>query len=402
MNVLQINTADTKGGAGKVAYCLNNELVKRGHKSSLLVSRKYSRNKNVKLIRPDWDWRRRIFKKLTYYLANDLDLFPSGQIFKMPEFKSADIIHCHNLHSNYFNLNTLEKISAVKPVVWTFHDMWPLTAHCAHSFNGVLKNNGFFTCPALDIYPPIAWHNEKYLEGKKTKIYANSNFYIVAPSKWLAEKVSQSILKNKLLSVIYNGIDGSVFKPYNKQECRQSLNLPAGKKIILIVAKRGQLNPWKGGNWAQETIKAFKDSPGIFFVDLGGDANFNTDKVKTVSFLNNQEILAKYYSAADMLLYPSLADNCPLVVLEAMACGLPIVSFNTGGIPELVEHKINGYIAEYKNQKDMETSVKYLLNLPPWEIEKIKQYSINKIKNGFTVEKMTDQYIRLYETILNK
>ena len=68
----------------------------------------------------------------------------------------------------------------------------------------------------------------------------------------------------------------------------------------------------------------------------------------------------------------------------------------------MVEHKINGYIAEYKNQKDMETSVKYLLNLPPWEIEKIKQYSINKIKNGFTVEKMTDQYIRLYETILNK
>ncbi len=321
----------------------------------------------------------------------------------MPEFKNADIIHCHNLHTNYFNLKMLTKISAIKPVVWTFHDMWPITAHCAHSFDGELKESGFFTCPSLDIYPPIAWHNEKYLEKKKSIIYAKSNFHITTPSEWLANKVRQSILKDKPISVIYNGIDISVFNPLSRSDLtklRFDLNLPQDKKIILVVAKRGQSNPWKGGNYAQEIMKAFMDNPEVFFVDLGGDKNQTTDKIKTVSYINNEGILAKYYSAADMLLYPSLADNCPLVVLEAMACGLPIVSFNTGGILELVEHKINGYIARYKDTNDLKNGVEYLLNLPPQEIEKMRQYSINKIKSGFTIEKMADQYVEVYKSLL--
>ena len=412
MNILQINTADTKGGASKIAYGLKNELSKRGHRLTLLVSRKYAKDDmDVILIRPENNLRRRILKKMTYFLANDLNLFPSGHIFKMPEFKNADIIHCHNLHTNYFNLGTLEKISALKPVVWTFHDMWPITAHCAHSFNGKLKENGFFTCPSLDIYPPIAWHNEKYLEKRKSKIYKNSNFHIVTPSKWLANKVRQSILKDKSVSVIYNGIDANIFKPLGSDinKLRFDLNLPTDKQIILIIAKGGQSNPWKGGNYAQEVIKAFIDkstrvgsnSDTLFFVDLGGDTNKNSDKIRTVSYINNQTTLAKYYSAADILLYPSLADNCPLVILEAMACGLPVISFDTGGIPELVEHKINGYIAKYKDVNDLKIGVEYLLNLSFQEIEKMRQYSINKIVADFTIEKTVDQYIELYKTILS-
>lgn len=403
MNILQINTADTKGGAGKIAYCLQNELKKQGHESALLVSRKYSQDDNVRLIRPNNNLRRRILKKLTYYLADDLDFFPSEHVLKMPEFKTADIVHCHNLHTNYFNLSTLEKISALKPVVWTFHDMWPLTAHCAHAFDGALKENRFFTCPRLDIYPPIAWHNEKYLENKKAKIYANSNFHIVTPSKWLADKVSQSVLKDKPLSVIYNGIDTSVFRPYNRTNCRQELNLPQDRPVALIVAKGGASNPWKGVTYAQEIIKAFtghsvahSGSNIPFFVNLGGETGQTGQNLKSVGYIADRETLAKYYSAADMLLYPSIADNCPIVVLEAMACGLPIVSFNTGGIPELVEHKVNGYIAEYKNANDLKNGLEYLLNLSSQEIEKMRQYSIEKVKDGFTVEKMAEQYLKLY------
>ena len=401
LNILQINTADTRGGAGKVAYLLKNELVKMGHQSMLLVSRKYSHDNDVKLMRPDSNLRRRILKKLTYYLADDLDFFPSEHVFKTPEFKNADIIHCHNLHSNYFNLSTLEKISKIKPIVWTFHDMWPITAHCAHAFNGALKEGGFFTCPSLDIYPPIAWHNEKYLENKKAKIYANSNFHIVTPSKWLADKVGQSILKDKPISVIYNGVDTNIFKPLRSDlhKLRSDLGLPQDKRIILIVAKKGQSNPWKGGNYAQEVIKTLKNRPDAFFVDLGGDTNKTAKNVKTVSFIASQETLAKYYSSADILLYPSIADNCPLVVLEAMACGLPVVSFNTGGIPELIEHKTNGYIAEYKNQNDIEAGIKYILDIPLQESEKMRPYSINKIKNGFTLEKMAEKYLNLYLSI---
>jgi len=397
MRILQINTIDKRGGAAKVSYSLKKELEKRGHETSMFVGRKYSDEKNIKLLNDVGSFSNKVRRKLSYWLANDIDVFFSDHILKTEEFKKADIVHCHNLHSNYFNLRTLEKISRIKPAIWTFHDMWPITAHCAHSFDGNLKKNGFFACPSLDIPPAIAWHNEKYLEKRKNNIYAKSNFHIVTPSKWLAHKVKQSTLKEKPLSVIYNGIDISIFKPCNRQESRQELELPQNKRIILIVAKRGQSNPWKGGSYAQEAIKALKMVPDTFFIDLGGNANQTIGNVKTVSFINNPPMLAKYYSAADVLLYPSIADNCPLVVLEAMACGLPVVSFNTGGIPELVEHKINGYISEYKNQNDLEVGIKYLVNLPVHEIEKIRQCSINKIKTGFTVEKMADQYIRLYE-----
>ncbi len=400
MNILQINTVDTRGGAAKVAYGIKRELERRGHQSSMLVARKYSDDNDVKILNDTQSFSSKIRRKLAYWLANDIDVFSSDHILDTEEFRKADIVHCHNLHSNYFNLGTLSKISAIKPVVWTFHDMWPVTAHCAHAFGGKIQANGFFTCPSLNIPPVIAWHNEKYLEKRKSGIYKNSRFQIVTPSKWLADKVGQSILKDAPLSVIYNGIDTSIFYPYDQKKSRLELGLPLDKKIILTVAKKGASNPWKGGNYVQGAVNTFRGNSRAFFVDLGGNTSQDTDQVKVVNYVANQTILAKYYSAADMLLYPSIADNCPLVVLEAMACGLPAVSFRTGGIPELIEHKINGYIAEYENSKDLQSGIKYLLDLSPEEIEKMRQHSVNKIQSDFTIEKMTDQYLELYKKVL--
>lgn len=404
LNVLQINTADKKGGAAKVAYYLKQELEKRGNTTSMFVARKYSDDDNIKIFNDSRSFSNKVRKKLAFYLANDVDVFSSDYILKTPEFKRADIVHCHNLHTNYFNLGTLEKIATIKPVIWTFHDMWPLTAHCAHAFDGKIKESGFFACPSLDIYPPIAWHNEKYLEKRKSEIYKKSDFHIVTPSKWLADKVGQGILNNKSLSVIHNGIDTSIFNPLLRSDLnklRSDLGLPLNRQIILVVAKGGTSNPWKGGNYARSVIETFRGNLRAFFVDLGGNTNTShgINEAKAVSYIADQDTLAKYYSAADILLYPSIADNCPFVVLEAMACGLPVVSFNTGGIPELIEHNTNGYIAKYKDADDLKSGIEYLLNLPTQETEKMKQYSINKILSGFTVGKMVDQYIELYEKI---
>ena len=396
MHILQINTADTKGGAGKVAYRLQKELNKQGHHSSLLVSRKYAKDdKNVILIRPENNLRRRFLKKLTYYLANDLDFFPADHILKMPEFKNADIVHCHNLHTNYFNLSMLEKISKIKPVVWTFHDMWPITAHCGHSFNDDVKN-GFFVCPSMDIYPPIAWHNEKYLESKKRKVYENSNFHIVVPSLWLKNKVEKSLLASKPITLIYNGIDTNIFRPLDKKECQQKLNLPQDKKIVLFLAKRGQSNPWKGGSYADDAIDAVKDRDDIFILDIGGDENKTIGNRRFVSFVNDENTLAKYYSASDLLLYPSLADNCPLVALEAQACGLPIISFKTGGIPEIIGHKETGYIARYKDTQDLISGLEYCLDT---DLQTMSQKSAQKALANFSLDNMVNKYMELYSSL---
>jgi len=401
MNILQINTADIRGGAAKVAYRFGKELEKEGHGSVLLVSRKYSLDDNVVPIRPYNDFKRRLLKKLTYYLANDIDLFHSDHILKMNEFKKADIIHCHNLHSNYFNLKTLIKISASKPVIWTFHDMWPITAHCAHSFDGALKNSGFFTCPSLEIYPPIAWHNEKYLEKIKEQVYSKSNFHIVTPSKWLADKVGQSTLANKPITVIYNGIDTNIFKSLSKDQSRDELGLPQDKKIILIVAKRGQSNPWKGGNYFQNIVNKYKHRNDICFIDLGGiKEDDSVPNLKIVPYINDEKVMAKYYSASDILLYPSIADNCPLVVLEAQACGLPVLSFNTGGISELVEHKKTGYIAGYKKSEELSAGLEFLLSLPDHELKSMRNSSSIGASQNFSLELMAQKYLELYSSIL--
>ena len=410
MNVLQINTLDKKGGAAKVAYSLRRELEKRGHETSMFVGRKYSDKKNVKILNDIRSFSGKVRRKLAYWLANDIDVFSSDHILKTPEFKSADIVHCHNLHGNYFNLGTLEKMSAIKPVVWTLHDMWPITAHCAHAFDGKINEKGFFACPTLGILPAIAWHNEKYLEKRKVGIYKNSNFHIVTPSKWLANKVAQSILGNKPLSVIHNGIDTNIFKPRSDLgRLRSDLGLPTDKRIILIVAKGGASNPWKGGNYAQNLIKAFTGDSRTFFVDLGGNipammatrkaeqSSYDGPHLKVVSYVTDQDILAKYYSAADMLLYPSIADNCPLVVLEAQACGLPVVAFETGGIPELVDHQKTGYVARYKDIDDLIIGTRWMLSRSSTEYTTMREAVITKIISGFTLEKMTDQYLSLYK-----
>ncbi len=399
MNILQINTADTRGGAAKVAYLLNKEYGKMGHTTNMLVGRKHSSDKNVYLLNDIRSLSGRVRKKLAFYLANDIDVFTSDHLLKMAEFKEADVVHCHNLHSYYFNLNTLKKISKLKPVIWTFHDMWPITAHCAHSFGGNLKN-GFFQCPSLDIFPPIAWHNEKYLESKKKEIYENSKFHIVTPSHWLKELVGQSILKNMPISLIHNGIDTNIFKPYPQESIRHELNLPKNKKIILSVIKNGKNNPWKGSDYITKMARYFDKNDNLVFVNIGSNDNELAPKIVSIPQINNETLLAKYYSAADILLYPSIADNCPLVVLEAQACGLPVVGFETGGIPEIVRHGETGYMAQYKNENELQVGLNFILDLSNEDALTMRQKSVENIKNNFGLKKMADEYLSLYHNLL--
>lgn len=413
MNILQINTIDTRGGASKVGYTLKRLFETEGHTTSLFVKIKYSKDKNVFIAK----WPNplsRLLKKITGkdvgsflankirpLLANDIDYFGSDQILKTKEFRDADIIHCHNLHGNYFKLSTLVKMSKLKPIVWTLHDMWAVTPHCAHAFDGKARD-GFFECPNLDIYQKMSWHNESYLCAKKKKIYASSNFTLVTPCLWLKEKVAQSVLRNKPLKVIYNGIDSAVFKNADKKIARENLGLPQDKKIILFVSPVGS-NPQKGWEYVEAAMEQYKNRMDVLFLCVGtGEKTPDQEKRPYISvgFIDDENKLAEYYTAADVFLFTSKVETFPLVVLEAMSCGLPVVSFNVGGVKEAVIHKETGYIAEYLKGSDLINGIDYVLSRSEAEYEKMSQLARDRVLKNFTESLMAKNYLNLYRELL--
>jgi len=398
MKILSINKADRIGGAAEVAWSLKRGLEVRGHQVSMFVCDKTSTDKNVFIIpRPKW-----LFY-LSHLLGTDIDLFKTDYILETKEFKEADIIHCHNLHGHYFNLRTLLKMSKLKPVVWTLHDMWPVTAYCSHSF-AFVGSHGFYSCQKGSTRSICKRYNRIHLRKKKTKIYEQLKVSLVVPSEWLQQKVSRSILMPKDLHLIHNGIDlNNRPNITRREELRQKLNLPQDKRIVLFVASGGKDNIWKGWNYALKVIDSFKDRDDVLFVCIGGNkAEPARNNLLFIDYVVDQQILAEYYACANIFMLTSTAESFALVVLEAMAAGLPIVSFPVGIIEEVVKHKVNGYVAEYLNSQDLTKGIKYFLNPSQDEQNKILFYNENKIKDDYSENKMVDEYLELFNNLLVK
>lgn len=425
LNILQIGTMDNKGGAALVSYRLKQKLEKLGHTTSMFVKQKYSDDENIFLI----EKQNKLFKilsklsrkittkdipnyiknKTQSLLTNDIAFFNNKNLLNSKEFKNADIIHCHNLHGNYFNLKLLQKISKIKPVVWTLHDMWALTGHCSWAFTADWKEEcnkwqpGCKNCPNLKTYPRLLWDNTKYLFNKKKGIYQNSKLNIVVPSLWLKQKIEKSILKNQTIDLIYNGTDNITFKKFNKIEVREKLNIPQDKKIIIFLASDGKNNIQKGWQYAKKIISHYKNNEDILFLCIGGrkdDEQLNSGNIKYIKYIKDESLLAEYYSISDIFLFTSLAENFPLTILEAMSCGTPIVSFNIGGVKEAATHKQNGYIAEYQNTRDLINGIEYIFSLSNDELNKMSKDSMQKIKEKFTLDIMANNYLKLYEKII--
>lgn len=394
MNILQIGTIDNRGGAARISYGLKEKLQQLGHLCNMFVSKKYSNDPNVHVIKTP------IYKKIfCRLLGTDIDFWETDFILKTEEFKKADVVHCHNLHGYYFNLKTLQKISQQKPLIWTLHDMWAITPYCHHTFAD-LSEEGFFPCSGLETYPKLAWHNRPYLCRKKMKIYNNSKLQIVTPSNWLKKKVEKSILAKHPITLIQNGVDTQIFHKHNQAKARKDLQLPVGKKIIMFLADGGKINPWKDWGSMEKIIAHYKKNKNILFLCIGGNKNINNSNVRELKYVLDDHLLSKFYSASDLFILSSKAENSPLTILEAMACGTPIVSFNLGGINEMIVHKVNGYLADHKNAESLIHGIEYLFSLNQDDLQKIFNDSIKKVKTSFSLDIMVSGYLKLYEQAL--
>lgn len=291
----------------------------------------------------------------------------SHRLHAHPLVRDAALVHFQNLHGGFFNPFSLSGLSALKPCVWTLRDMQAITGACAHSFACERWKDGCGDCPDLTIYPGLPVDSTARLWRDKKRIYEHSRLHIVTPSEWLARKVRQSILGMHPVTTILNATDTDVFRPRPRTEARAKLGLPQDAVVLGAVAHGGPLeNAWKGGAYTVAALEALAAAyPDLVFVNVGCRADSPARPgVVNIPHTSDEHALATIYSALDIFLYTSLADTCPLVVIEALSCGLPVVSFATGGVPELVRHGLDGLITPYKDVRALVEAASHLLAHP--------------------------------------
>ena len=318
---------------------------------------------------------------------------------KIDEFK-PDIIHLHNLHDSYINLPML--FSYIKkhnvPTVWTLHDCWAFTGQCPH-FTMVKCDKwkaGCYGCPQYKEYPASLYDNTKKMWQLKKKWFTGvKNMTIVTPSEWLAGLARESYLKQYPIEVINNGIDLNVFKPTHSN-FRKQYGIPGDKYIVLGVSFAWGYR--KGLDCFVEMAEKLGEQYQIVLVGTDDEIDKHLPhNIISIHRTQNQKELAEIYSAADVFVMPTREENYPTVNMEAIACGTPVVTFDTGGSPEMLDDK-TGIVVE---ANDIEATKKAIKDICEKKRCNDEEYIVAYSKN-FDMKKRFAEYIELYANVLEE
>ena len=355
MKVFQINTVCGVGSTGRIATDLYHVLEREGHSCCIAYGRGTA-PKEIDSFKIDSTADVYVHTLLSR-LTDREGLFSkdaTSRLLKKIEDYAPDIIHLHNIHGHYLNYPILFRFlkDYGRPVVWTLHDCWAFTGHCAYfDYAGCQRwQNGCHDCPQLKSYPQSYGidHSRKNFSMKKELFTGLEQLHIVTPSQWLADLVKKSFLKQYPVTVIHNGIDTTVFKP-TASDFRKRNGLEH-KKIILGVA-----SPWTARKGLQDFIKLSSMIPDEWKIVLVGLSKKQLASLPPailgIERTNNTKELAQIYTAADIFFNPTYEDNYPTTNLEAIACGTPVVTYDTGGSPESIGNN-NGAVADKGNISD--------------------------------------------------
>ena len=426
MRVVHLNTYHTTGGAAVAAGRLNRALQKQGVESTLLVQEETY---------PEWMLPEPGVEALaTSFLAKKMAFarFGAERLAFLPFEKhkavrfqfspavtgvdltynstimQADVLHLHWINFGFFSVEGLGSLMRLgKPVVWTMHDMWPFTGGCHHS--GTCENYQrdcgncvpFLRNPAPDDLSRSVWN-------RKQKAYEMAHLVPVGCSDWLTHRARQSRLFQpfSVLS-IPNAIDTEQFSPIEKTTARQALGLPTNKRLILFAAAKVS-TAGKGFTYFQQALHQLhnhlENPREVELLIFGaGDKGLLHELPFQYHFLgplSDMSKISQAYNAADMFVIPSLAENLPNTIMESMACGTPAVGFSVGGIPEMIQHRESGYLAQYKSAEDLCAGMQWLLQLPPNDYAAIAHAARQHVLTHYDESVVAGQYASLYAQLV--
>lgn len=373
MKFLHLNYSDSKGGAAIAAVRHHNAMLAAGMDSEVLVIEHRRHNPHVDRHFRFKETRAflRIPHKIFKWIHRPYGIWSSNiygfDLSNNSKVKEADVIILHWVNFYMMSIKSIEKILKTgKPIYWFMHDMWPITGGCHYALDCLKYMTHCGNCPFLRNHngrgndKDLSW---RQFEEKMKRLSSYSNLHILTPSKWLATKTTQSaIFRGHPVEVVRNVVDLNVFKPKDKESARRRLGLPEDKKLILFGANNLQ-SVYKGWNLLMNALRLPID--GAEGVVYGGSCPESLQmelgvKINNMGNINDIERLTDLYSACDVLVSPSLADNYPNVIVEAHACGLPVVGTAVGGIPEMIQDGVDGCVVEPDGQSIREGIIRVL------------------------------------------
>jgi glycosyltransferase involved in cell wall biosynthesis len=415
MKVLLCSSYDIGGGAARSAYRLHQGLQDLQIDSQILVQTKLSDDfrvlagssklaKGLAKLRPFLD-----HLPLYPYPKRDHTVFSPqwlpNSLDSLISEAAPEIINLHWICDGFIPIKALRQFK--QPLVWTLHDMWAFTGGCHYSYDCDLYRQSCGSCPQLHSYRENDLSRQIWQQ--KSKNWQNTDFRIVTPSRWLAKCASSSALfANLAIEVIPYGLDLEIYKPIDRQLARQILNLPLDSKLILFGAMSAASDRRKGLHLLQPAIQKLQrslDTTGIPTeilimgasqpkspLDFGLNSHY-------LGKLSDDATLALVYSAADVFVAPSLQDNLANIVLEAIACGLPVVAFDIGGMSDMITHQHNGYLASPFDTDDFAQGISWILEDSD-RYQKLSHHARERAKSEFSQELQAKRYLSLFTEIL--
>jgi len=417
MKILQVNTEDYFGGAARVAWNLHQSYRALGHSAWLLVGNKQQKDDSIikfdnERCRGLWEkfwlncsnyflplngklkgnWRLiQLFKeigqirfRLAYNSGREFFDYPGTRhiLDIIPE--TPEIIHCHNLHGGYFDLRVLPQLSRDFPVVLSLHDLWLFSDFCANPYREKMAENRFNL-------------------RKKEIIFKKSRLHIVCPSMDLMRKAKNSILFPAIIQseIIPNGVDLSLFSPGDRSKAREELGIPPEAHVLLCV------NYWKKFSNLEAILSAVADkipAKQIIFICLGKKRNMQKKanlEMWYIGYQNQLPVVAQYYRAADVYIHPLKEDIFPNAVLEAFACGIPVVASAVGGVPEQVDDGKCGFLVSPDDPKGMSLRITELLTNSNLAAS-FSENALKKANSCFGLEQQAKKYLNFYYQALEE